>query len=154
MYFLGSVQPFTLNSSSWQIISLQWLRDITSFSQDLSVYVWQPHLEPLTTLSASIYIGPEASDSRPRNALMLLKCSKSIDQTLLSTTRWLRDRAPSSIQALSSIETEIISIILSIYSILILDTCFLIDSLFSEIDKLVSIPAGAAQYRFDTYYSY
>jgi hypothetical protein len=144
MYFLDSVQSFTLNSSNWQIISLQWLRDITSFSQDLFVYVWQPHLEPLTTLSASIYIGPETSNSKPRNALLHLKCSKSIDQTLLSTTRWLQGRAPSSIQALPSIETEILSIILSLYSILILDTCFLINSLFNEIDKLVSIPVGSA----------
>jgi hypothetical protein len=141
-----SVQPFNLNSSNWQIIRLQWLWDVTSFSQDLSVYVWQPHLEPLTTLSASIYIGPKTTDSSPRNAVLLLRCSKLMDRPLLSTTRWLQSCALSSIQELSGTEIEILSIVLSLYSPLILDTCFLISSLFSEIKKLVGIPIGTMSF--------
>jgi hypothetical protein len=71
-----------------------------------------------------------------------------MDRPLLSTTRWLQSCTSSSIQELLGTEIEILSNVLSLYSLLILDTCFLIHSLFGEIEKLVGIPIGTMS--FDT----
>lgn len=118
------------------MINISWLRDVIEYTQDVAVYVWQPHLATPKAVGVSICISP--SDLGDQQAVVVLKPSKSSGQSLGDFLDELGDAIPNSVKKLSGTEVEIASTILSMYSLLIHDTTLLIEKLSKLIETLVS----------------
>ena len=102
----------------------------------MGIYVWEPHLSPLPAVGASICISP--GDLVPQRVIVVLKPSKSIGNSLYDLLEDLKSGIPDSVEGLSGVEIEITSTLLSIYSLLINDTSFLVERLTTLVDNLVS----------------
>jgi hypothetical protein len=126
---------FPLKLSEWTIISIPWFRDVVEYTQDVAICVWEPHLSPLPAVGASICISPD--DLGSQKVIVVLKPSKSSDQSLYNLLEDLKCGIPDSVKGLSGVEIEITSTLLSIYSLLINDTSFLVERLITLCDNLV-----------------
>lgn len=131
---LGTTSNFSLPEVGWKTINLCWFRDINKYTQDLSVYVWQPHLQPIKAIGASVAIGP--LHSKLRRTLVVLKPSKQHPEPLMDLTDALQNAIPKSVEEYD--DTHIVSTILSIYALLIRDTGSLLKRMYAEVEFLVS----------------
>ncbi|KAF4632165.1 hypothetical protein G7Y89_g5971 [Cudoniella acicularis] len=125
---------FTLPEVGWKTINIYWFRDVTKYSQDLSVYVWQPHLQRLMAVGASVVVGPLHSSLR--RVLVVLKPSRQQHQSLVDLTEALQNAIPKTLDEFFGTQVEILLTILSIYSLLIRDTSFFSERIYSEIHYL------------------
>ncbi|KAH8647601.1 hypothetical protein BGZ60DRAFT_423704 [Tricladium varicosporioides] len=123
---------FSLPEVGWKTTNLVWFRDINKYTQDLSVYVWQPHLQPIKGIGATVVIGP--LHSKPRRILVVLKPSKQHPELLTGITDALYNAIPKSVEECD--DTYIISTILSIYALLIRDTGSLLKRIYTEVEFL------------------
>jgi hypothetical protein len=128
---------FPLSLSEWTIINIPWSRDVLEYTQDVAIYVWEPHLSPLPAIGASICISP--AENGAQKVIVLLKPSKSMGQSLYNLIENVESSIPSPVKGLSGVEVEITSTLLSLYSLLIDDTSFLVDRLIILIGSLVSV---------------
>jgi hypothetical protein len=125
-----------LESHDWTVINISWLRDVIEYTQDVAIYVWQPHLVPPEAVGVSICISPSVLGDQ--QAVVVLKPSKSSGQALSDLLDDLMDGIPNQVKNLSGIEVEIVSTILSMYALFIADTALLVTKLFKLIEHLVS----------------
>jgi hypothetical protein len=129
---------FPLSLSEWTIISIPWFRDVLEYTQDMAIYVWEPHLSPSSAVGVSICIGP--GENGAQQVIVLLKPSKEMGQSLYDLVENVKASIPNPVKGLSGVEVEITSTLLSFYSLLIDDTSFLVDRLIIKISSLVGVP--------------
>ena len=72
---------FTLNTPNYTYLQFEWLSSAPRYEGSLSVYLWQPHIEPPIPVRLTIFISGQ-TETESRNILVLREgwdCSPSID---------------------------------------------------------------------------
>lgn len=130
----NSVLP--LDSSEWTAVKFAWVGDLIEYSQDSTVYIWQPHLEHIKAAGASIVISPNSIS--PRRVVVLLDPPILAAPPLPQLIDKIDSATPQHAKNLIGFENQVRSTLLSVYTLLISDTTVLIQRLSNAIETLVS----------------
>jgi hypothetical protein len=131
------VKNFSLDDPEWFSIELRWHCEVPKYQGDFYMYIWQLHMELPNPEMATVYIN-KSSENRWK-VLIVWKLTDKTSNYLPEA--WLRERETEMAAASNTghtISTEIISSILSIYTLLIADTGKFRDALLGQISVLVS----------------
>lgn len=124
-----------IQSAKWTYMHLYWSREVAPYTSDTSMYIWQPHLEPIVPLGASICIGPLTAQGR--DSFIYFRVSNHARDSASKIYQSMYSSVPNGLKASSILSIRVFSTVFAVYRILITDTAKFIDSVNSQIQNVV-----------------